>query len=45
MHRGRVVALGTPAELKAAVGGVETTLDDVFIPLAPCLCPREPVDV
>jgi ABC-2 type transport system ATP-binding protein len=31
MHRGRVVAMGTPAELKAAVGGTDTTLDDVFI--------------
>ncbi|HXJ82524.1 MAG TPA: ATP-binding cassette domain-containing protein [Candidatus Methylomirabilis sp.] len=31
MHRGRVVAIGTPAELKAAVGGTDTTLDGVFI--------------
>jgi ABC-2 type transport system ATP-binding protein len=31
MHRGRVVASGTPGALKAAVGGGETTLDDVFI--------------
>lgn len=30
MHLGRVVAAGTPAELKAAVGGEGTTLDDVF---------------
>jgi ABC-2 type transport system ATP-binding protein len=30
MHRGRVVALGSPAELKAAVGG-GATLDDVFV--------------
>ncbi len=31
MHRGRVVASGTPGELKAAVGGDDTTLDDVFM--------------
>jgi ABC-2 type transport system ATP-binding protein len=31
MHRGAVVACGTPAELKAVVGGSDTTLDDVFI--------------
>ncbi len=31
MHRGRVVASGSPAELKAAVGGEGTTLDDVFV--------------
>jgi ABC-2 type transport system ATP-binding protein len=31
MHRGRVVALGSPAELKASIGGDEATLDDVFI--------------
>jgi ABC-2 type transport system ATP-binding protein len=31
MHRGRIVASGTPRELKAAVGGAETTMDDVFI--------------
>jgi ABC-2 type transport system ATP-binding protein len=31
MHRGQVVASGTPGALKAAVGGDETTLDDVFI--------------
>lgn len=29
MHQGKVVAIGTPAELKQAVGGVET-LDEVF---------------
>jgi ABC-2 type transport system ATP-binding protein len=31
MHRGRVVAVGTPAELKAAVGRKRASLDDVFI--------------
>jgi ABC-2 type transport system ATP-binding protein len=31
MHRGAVVALGTPAELKAASGRDEATLDDVFV--------------
>jgi ABC-2 type transport system ATP-binding protein len=31
MHRGKVAALGTPADLKASVGGTGTTLDDVFI--------------
>jgi ABC-2 type transport system ATP-binding protein len=31
MHRGRVVASGTPRDLKAAIGGSETTMDDVFI--------------
>jgi ABC-2 type transport system ATP-binding protein len=30
LHRGRVVALGTPAALKAALGG-EVTLDEVFV--------------
>jgi ABC-2 type transport system ATP-binding protein len=30
MHRGKVVALGAPAELKGSIGG-EATLDDVFI--------------
>lgn len=30
MHRGRVAAVGTPAELKAAIGP-EATLDDVFV--------------
>jgi ABC-2 type transport system ATP-binding protein len=34
MHAGRVVASGTPAELKAAVGGSDTTLDDVFVHFA-----------
>jgi ABC-2 type transport system ATP-binding protein len=29
MHRGRIRALGTPAELKAGVGP-DATLDDVF---------------
>jgi ABC-2 type transport system ATP-binding protein len=31
LHTGRVAALGTPADLKAAVGGEDVTLDDVFI--------------
>lgn len=31
MHRGKAVAQGTPAELKAAAGDPEATLDDVFI--------------
>lgn len=31
MHLGKMVAIGSPAELKAAVGGEEVTLDDVFI--------------
>jgi ABC-2 type transport system ATP-binding protein len=31
MHRGDIVALDTPANLKAAVGGPETTLNDVFV--------------
>jgi len=30
MHQGRIAAIGTPAELKAALGGPEVTLDDVF---------------
>jgi ABC-2 type transport system ATP-binding protein len=30
MHRGRIVALGTPAELKASLGTPNPTLDDVF---------------
>ncbi|MCW5854402.1 MAG: ATP-binding cassette domain-containing protein, partial [Anaerolineae bacterium] len=30
MHLGKMVALGTPAELKASVGGPTTTLDEVF---------------
>jgi len=31
MHRGNIAVLGTPEELKAAVGGEHTTLDDVFV--------------
>lgn len=31
MHLGNVVASGTPAELKASIGGNGATLDDVFI--------------
>jgi len=31
MHLGRVVAIGAPAALKAALGGKKTTLDDVFV--------------
>jgi ABC-2 type transport system ATP-binding protein len=31
MHLGTVAAIGTPAELKASIGGPEVTLDDVFI--------------
>lgn len=31
MHLGKIVALGTPSELKTTVGGDSTTLDDVFI--------------
>ena len=31
MHLGRVAAIGTPAALKASLGGNETTLDDVFV--------------
>jgi ABC-2 type transport system ATP-binding protein len=30
MHEGRVAAIGTPAELKASLGGDEVTLDQVF---------------
>ncbi len=30
MHRGKVAALGTPAELKQSIGGKGATLDDVF---------------
>ncbi len=30
MHLGKMVALGTPAELKASVGKPDATLDDVF---------------
>ena len=31
MHRGRVAAIGEPAELKASIGDDGTTLDDVFV--------------
>jgi ABC-2 type transport system ATP-binding protein len=31
MHLGQVAAIGTPAELKASIGGNGVTLDDVFI--------------
>ncbi len=31
MHLGKIAAIGTPADLKAAVGGPGVTLDDVFI--------------
>jgi len=34
MHSGKVVIIGTPEELKAAVGGGDTTLDDVFVHFA-----------
>jgi ABC-2 type transport system ATP-binding protein len=34
MHSGKVVVIGTPEELKAAVGGSDTTLDDVFVHFA-----------
>jgi len=30
MHLGKLVALGTCSELKAAIGGADSTLDDVF---------------
>lgn len=30
MHQGKIAAIGTPAELKAAIGGEGVTLDDVF---------------
>jgi len=30
MHLGKIMVMGTPAELKASVGGPDTTLDDVF---------------
>jgi ABC-2 type transport system ATP-binding protein len=30
MHLGKVVALGTPSELKSSIGGNGVTLDDVF---------------
>jgi ABC-2 type transport system ATP-binding protein len=31
MHLGKVAVIGTPAELKASIGGNETSLDDVFV--------------
>jgi ABC-2 type transport system ATP-binding protein len=31
MHLGKVVAIGSPAELKASLGGNGVTLDDVFV--------------
>ena len=31
MHRGKIAAIGTPAELKAIVGGENPTLNDVFV--------------
>jgi ABC-2 type transport system ATP-binding protein len=31
MHLGKVVAIGSPDELKAQIGGEDRTLDDVFI--------------
>src|SRR5690348_5468744 len=31
MHRSKVVAIGTPAQLKAALGGNGATLEDVFV--------------
>ncbi|HXZ94879.1 MAG TPA: ATP-binding cassette domain-containing protein [Dehalococcoidia bacterium] len=31
MHHGKLVALGTPAELKVSIGVADATLDDVFI--------------
>jgi ABC-2 type transport system ATP-binding protein len=31
MHAGKVAAIGTPAELKAGIGGNGATLDDVFV--------------
>ena len=34
MHSGKVVVIGTPPELKASVGGSDTTLDDVFVHFA-----------
>ena len=30
MHLGKIMAIGSPVELKASIGGDETTLDDVF---------------
>jgi ABC-2 type transport system ATP-binding protein len=34
MHAGKIVVIGTPTELKLAVGGSDTTLDDVFVHFA-----------
>ncbi len=34
MHRGKVAALGSPAELKLAIGKEGTTLEDVFVHFA-----------
>ena len=34
MQAGKVVAIGTPEELEAAVGGSGTTLNDVFVHFA-----------
>jgi ABC-2 type transport system ATP-binding protein len=31
MHLGKVAAIGTPADLKATLGGDQVTLDDVFV--------------
>jgi ABC-2 type transport system ATP-binding protein len=31
MHRGKIVAIGPPAQLKAAIGGDGVTLEDVFV--------------
>jgi ABC-2 type transport system ATP-binding protein len=31
MHRGKIVAMGPPAQLKADIGGEGTTLEDVFV--------------
>ncbi len=31
MHHGKLVALGTPAELKISIGDPDATLDDVFV--------------
>ncbi len=31
MHHGKLVALGTPAELKTSIGDPDATLDDVFV--------------
>jgi ABC-2 type transport system ATP-binding protein len=30
MHEGRIAAIGTPDDLKSALGGVNVTLDEVF---------------